>query len=307
MLFSIKSIKNYIGPLLGPPGTGTCPPAIQQLGFDDPDAVKAELARWVLEDDTFNEFGRYLEQDFLRFVYTAYLVPNNKGHLLELGACPYFTTRLLKWFRNYELELANYPGSPDGKENLHRTFRKGDNQQEEFTFKAFNVEHDAFPYESGYFDVVLFCEILEHLIHDPVHTIYEMNRVLKPHGILILTTPNVNRFENFRKLLLGENIYDQYSGYGPYGRHNREYTLGEVQHLLTLHGFEIEMCFTADVKPYLRDRKHDALDRLLKMATRRRQYDLGEYIFVKARKTETCIKKRSWIFYKSRDDIVREY
>jgi len=303
----LRNIRKSIGPLFGSFGIGMCFPDIQQLGFSDLEAIRAELGKWFLEGDTFNELEKYLEQDFLRFVYTTYLVPDNESRLLELGACPYFTTRLLRWTRNYELFLANYFGFPEEGEKVHKAFHKGDNKEEEFRFKVFNSEQDEFPYESEYFDVVLFCEILEHLTKDPAHTIGEVNRVLKSNGVCVFTTPNVNWFDNIRKLLLGENIYDQYSGYGPYGRHNREYTIGEVQHLLTLHGFEIEKSFTADVKPHLKSRKDDVLDKVIKRMTRRRKYDLGEYIFVKARKARKCGIKRSFIFYRSRHDIVQEY
>ena len=58
-----------------------------------------------------------------------------------------------------------------------------------FNFNLFNSETDHFPYEEATFDVVLFCEILEHLILDPIRAISEINRVLKQGGYLILTTP----------------------------------------------------------------------------------------------------------------------
>jgi SAM-dependent methyltransferase len=304
----VKSLRKNIGPLFGSFGTGTRPPDIHQLGFDGLEATKAELGNWVLEGTVSHELERYLEQDYIRFLYTVYLVPDNDGRLLELGACPYFTTRLLKKTRNYELSLANYFGPTEEREQVHRLFRKDDPQKkEEFRFKIFDSEQEIFPYDSEYFDVVLFCEVLEHLVIDPVHTVYEINRVTKTGGLLVLTTPNVDYFENIRKLVLGQNIYDQYSGYGAYGRHNREYTLGEVQHLLTLHGFEIETSFTADVKPQMKNKKEDMLDKVIKYLTRRRKYDLGEYIFVRAKKVKPCVKKRSFVFYRSRPDIIQEY
>src|SRR3989440_9270321 len=53
--------------------------------------------------------------------------------------------------------------------------------------------------------------------------------------------------ENVCRLIAGENIYDPYSGYGPYGRHNREYNRDELAKLLVFAGFEIEVLFSADV------------------------------------------------------------
>lgn len=307
-LFSfIRTVKKRCGPLRGPIGIGNHPPVIQDLEGYHLNDLKTELSQWEFEGSPSQELQSYLHADFLRFVYTIALVPKQTGRLLELGACPYFITRLLKLTRQYELLLANYFGSMSEKEGIHRVIHKESQRQEEFQFQLFNCEHQVFPYQSEDFDVVLFCEILEHLAEDPAHMLSEINRVLKLYGTFILTTPNVNRFENIRKLLLGENIYDQYSGYGPYGRHNREYTLQEVQHLLTLHGFAIETSFTADIWPRHAPKPQDALDLLLRLLTRRRKHDLGEYLFVKAKKVEPCSKKRSVVLYRSRPDLIRDF
>ncbi len=48
-----------------------------------------------------------------------------------------------------------------------------------------------FPYQDGYFSTVLCCELLEHLAGDPMHMMIEINRILKPGGHLVLTTPNI--------------------------------------------------------------------------------------------------------------------
>lgn len=48
-------------------------------------------------------------------------------------------------------------------------------------------------------------------------------------------------------MIAGEAVMDQYSGYGVYGRHNREYTVPEVTRLLTENAFTVETAFTADI------------------------------------------------------------
>lgn len=98
---------------------------------------------------------------------------------------------------------------------------------------------DCFPYDNNSFDCIIFCEILEHLLLNPDFAIGQMQRVLKPGGYLVVSTPNVTCLGNFSCLLKGKNIYDGYSPYGIYGRHNREYTLKEVAALLQNHEFTI--------------------------------------------------------------------
>ena len=77
--------------------------------------------------------------------------------------------------------------------------------------------------------------------------IMNLNKVLRQNGTLILTTPNVSRLENVAKMLQGSNIYDPYSAYGMYGRHNREFTVCEIENILRHCGFEVEDIFTSDV------------------------------------------------------------
>lgn len=230
-----------------------------------------------VEDGTEEELRGYVEADFRRFVYTLGLVPEKSGqNVLELGANPYFTTTLLKKFRAANLFLANFfDGSePEGSQKV----TIGETGEAlEYSYKQFNIEKDSFPYGDDFFDVVLFCEIIEHLLSDPVHALTEIRRVLKPTGMLALTTPNVARLDNVRRMVAGENVYDPYSSHGTYGRHNREYTQEELFQLLSANGFSIKTMFTADVHPD-RPSEHVSLNALAPLI-KHRSTDLGQYIF----------------------------
>lgn len=231
-----------------------------------------------VEDGPETELKNYANDDFKRFLYTLGLVPEESNlRILELGANPYFTTTLIRKFRQAELHLANFFGAgkeAEGNQNvtIHQT-----GEVINYRFKHFNVEADVFPYADNMFDVVLFCEILEHLLNDPVQALAEIRRVLKPGGTLIVTTPNVARLENVSKIISGKNIYDPYSGYGPYGRHNREYTQEDLFGLLSANGFQVGSLFTADVRPNQQD--DSASMNHIGPFLRNRQPQLGQYIF----------------------------
>ena len=55
----------------------------------------------------------------------------------------------------------------------------------------FDAERDRFPYPDEHFDTVLCCELIEHLPSDPMHMMAEVNRILKPGGHFVITTPNI--------------------------------------------------------------------------------------------------------------------
>lgn len=61
---------------------------------------------------------------------------------------------------------------------------------------------EKFPYESHFFDFVFAGEVIEHIV-DTRQFLNEIGRILKPGGILILTTPNLARIDDRIKFIFG--------------------------------------------------------------------------------------------------------
>jgi SAM-dependent methyltransferase len=226
----------------------------------------------------------YVADSFHRFVHTWDMVRNQKGKCLELGANPYFTTYLLHEYTELELTYANYFGGEEGVGRQVVTFTSPHKTTTiECDFDHFNMEESRFPYEDNSFDVVMYCEIIEHLLMNPVHTLKEINRVLKPGGLAVVTTPNVARMGNVVALIDGRGMYDPYSGHGPYGRHNREYSMQELLHLLEFNGFSHESSFTSDAH----HEDHSGHPRFgdISSLVEHRPAHLGQYLFTAVRKT----------------------
>ncbi len=114
----------------------------------------------------------------------------------------------------------------------------------------FDAEKDRFPYPDGYFSTVLCCELLEHLVGDPMHMMIEINRVLKLGGTLVLTTPNIASLRAVAGVLQGFHpmLFPAYIQPGEGGkvdaRHNREYTALEIKALLENSGFDLTLLET---------------------------------------------------------------
>ncbi len=192
------------------------------------------------------EHRAYVANDFTRFVRTLALVDPGASDILEVGADPYFTTLLLRRFRpSARLTLTN--GFGDALHGNRVELVGPDGTPVDLEYSRFNMETDPLPFAPGSFDTVLCCEVLEHMTMDPLAALTRINEALRPGGTLVLTTPNAARWQNVVRVLAGRTVEDQYSAYGPYGRHNREYTVDEVRALATRAGFAVETWYTADV------------------------------------------------------------
>ncbi len=237
---------------------------------------------------------KYLEGDYRRFLYTLSLIPAGTGRLMEIGANPYYMSMLIRKYTQYELHCSNYFGDGLQREGVQYMVNSN-NDKIEFKFKHFNIEDEESPYPNHSFDVVLFCEVIEHLTKDPMQALLNAKKALKQNGHLILTTPNVARLENVSKLMAGANIYDPYSGHGTYGRHNREYNKRELYLLLTHLGFDIEIMFSSDVHADNSSAFFDPEKFIHWLEFRKK--DLGQYLFLRAKNTrESNNKKPTWLY-----------
>ncbi len=94
-------------------------------------------------------------------------------------------------------------------------------------------------------------ESLEHLAIDPMFMLAEANRVLRPGGSLLLTTPNIVSIQSLYRQIWGKHpaIGRQSFGPGTMDRHHREYTPDELRELLPAAGFEVRQLGTFDPQP----------------------------------------------------------
>ncbi len=166
----------------------------------------------------------------------------------------------------------------------------------------FNAEKDRFPYPDEHFSTVLCCELIEHLVEDPMFMMAEINRILKPGGHLVLTTPNIGSLRAIAAILQGYHpgffpayIRPAKEGEETEARHNREYTPKEIMLLLLDAGFEVPVLetgpFREEPKPELAWVSH-LLDRYL-LSTELR----GDGIYAVGRKTGPIQKRYpAWLY-----------
>jgi glycosyltransferase involved in cell wall biosynthesis/SAM-dependent methyltransferase len=192
----------------------------------------------------------YIETHLTRFEKTLEITPPGgpNDSILEMGSYLQITPALKTRLGYGEVRGCYY--GPAG-ETSHRSVVSSSGEPFECTLELFDAEKDRFPYDDGHFSTVLCCELVEHLRDDPMHMMSEINRILRPDGHLVLTTPNIGSLRAIAAILSGYHpgffpayIRPRAEGEEPEARHNREYTAREVVYLFHYAGFEITLLET---------------------------------------------------------------
>ncbi len=192
----------------------------------------------------------YFKTHRQRYAMTLRLTPEAESHsrILELGMAFQHLAGALIWSKGYR----HFRGSDmwNGASSKRVISVSPDaSQQHPFTVDNFDFQNQCWPYATGSFDVVLCCELLEHLNCDPMILMSEMNRVLTHSGRLLMTTPNISCAKAVACILRGHSpyVYGSFEVDGrPTDRHNREYTIDEVRVLMRASGFTIIRLETHD-------------------------------------------------------------
>ena len=151
------------------------------------------------------------------------------------------------------------------------------------------------------FDTVVCGELIEHLFQDPMFLMSEVNRILKPGGHLILTTPNICSLRGVSAILQGYHpgFFHAYIKPAEDGvvdaRHNREYTPGEIYRLLLDAGFEVTLMETGAFREEPHPEHEWAWDVLKE---RQMPVDLrGEGIYAVGRKASGVLQRwPDWLY-----------
>jgi glycosyltransferase involved in cell wall biosynthesis/SAM-dependent methyltransferase len=270
----------------------------QAAGVDHKEPPSIESLRgWAESDEALG----YLETHQTRLARTLAITPPGgpSDRILEMGAYLQITPALRTSLGYGEVRGCYYGklGRTD-----HRIVTSAGGETFECDVDHFDAERDVFPYPDGHYATVLCCELIEHLFADPMHLMSEVNRILKPGGHVVLTTPNIASLRAISAILQGYHpgFFHAYikpaEGSGEVdARHNREYAPREIRQLLENSGFEVSLLETGE----FRDQPHPEFGWILHLLER---YQLptdlrGDGIYAVGRKTGG-VKERypGWLY-----------
>lgn len=178
---------------------------------------------------------KYYDMHQNRYLHDLQLLEQyyHGGDILEIGSLPCHLTVCLKKLGYPVIGLDIDPDR--AKELIAR---------HQLTVIKNDIEHEPIPFADNSFALILFNEIFEHLRINPIATLQEINRVLKPDGVMILTTPNLYFLKRIIQFNLGRGIGSAYQEFeklrllGHMG-HVREYSSRDLREFLRNTGFDI--------------------------------------------------------------------
>jgi len=157
-----------------------------------------------------------------------------KGKVLDIGASPYHLMYCLKklGFDIYGVDI-----NPNTLKEFQMKHR--------LKVKKHNMENGKSPFKDEEFDLVIFTEIFEHLGVDPLRVLKEIRRILKPKGMLFLSTPNLYTLHKIIMFLFGRSFNNALGELNKvkstgYMGHIREYSNKEIKMILESCGYKIK-------------------------------------------------------------------
>ncbi len=199
---------------------------VDQLCFETKDGdIACNMIVDEIEESLPKQDRQHAVMHLVRYLQTYLLAPQGPGKILDIGGPSIHNIPLSK-LKGWDIEILK--------------------------ILAIDYEKDPFPHEDESKDGILLSEVIEHFVIDPMFCLIEINRILKPGGFLILTTPNAASWFSIYQALQQKhpNRWPVYAGAGHKERnhiHSREYLVSELKVLLEAAGFD---CCEATTQDY---------------------------------------------------------
>ncbi|WNZ27295.1 class I SAM-dependent methyltransferase [Leptolyngbya sp. NK1-12] len=153
-------------------------------------------------------------------------IPENVGKVLDVGCAAGKFGHLLKRERSVEV----WGIEPNETAATAATLR--------LDKVICNIFSDDLDLPEGYFDCIIFNDVLEHLV-DPYTALEYCHKLLTDQGVIVASIPNVRYFDNIWRLLIHKDW--KYTDWGILDKtHLRFFTCHSIERTLNELGYSIE-------------------------------------------------------------------
>jgi 2-polyprenyl-3-methyl-5-hydroxy-6-metoxy-1,4-benzoquinol methylase len=175
--------------------------------------------------------------------------------VLEVGASP-VTRMYAQVVGDIDLYTADLPAAEPPAE-IGKRFGSTEHYYINLDTDALTVRHPGLVERP--FNIVLFCEVIEHVLASPEEMIGDLLKLLAPGGVLILSTPNAMSSRRLFDVAIGrkgDSVYRRNARemHQHHHIHVREYTLKEIRDACTGCGAKVLL---QAVKNYYSDTRRD--------------------------------------------------
>jgi SAM-dependent methyltransferase len=193
------------------------------------------------------ENAQYFSEHKIRFEHTYNKViqfAKEGSKVLSVGAGAAFVEVALSLNNKFEVTILDFPEMLELNKSIYDKYN--------FTKVAADITKAEPSLRPASFDVILFCEIIEHLPTPPNKVFSAYSGFLKPDGLMIITTPNLSRLWTIRELIRKRPISPppdktfSIVSFENEGIHRREYLSCEIEHELNIAGLQLletSFCF----------------------------------------------------------------
>lgn len=221
------SIENFLNALIESNEFRSRMLTSDSQAFELPDKVKLELSdlvniqtKQLLSHKPFSLLNleecvpplngeQYFEYHKIRFLEMVnaihFLKSQNSGdvHLLEVGSI--FTTKIIKSLMP-EIIISTIDMVESNKVGIENYYLVNEITEKHYVINL-NVDDLSvvMSEKAESFDIILLCEVLEHLLANPVKLFRSLLGLLKPGGYFYVTTPNLFKYENIKTFMRGRN------------------------------------------------------------------------------------------------------
>jgi SAM-dependent methyltransferase len=199
----------------------------------------------ISDDAVRNEYTSFHTQRFFDQVRAVVAIRRKllgnipRPRVLEVGASP-VTAMYAQVLNDIDLFTADLPAGNPPEEIAHR-FGSKEHYYINLDTDALSERH---PHLAEQFHIVLFCEVIEHVLASPEEMLADLLKLVAPGGVLIVTTPNAmsaQRLFDVADGRKGDSVYrrNQRELHQQHHIHVREYTLREIRDACAACGVKV--------------------------------------------------------------------
>ena len=167
--------------------------------------------------------------------------------VLDLGGSGLFTSLAHQAFSVSNLTISGFTQNDRSLESADELIFLDANKNKHQLI-SFDFDNPPSSAADDSFDLIYCLEVIEHIAIDPAAFLRELLRILKPNGLLMLSTPNIISATSLERLLNFESPigFPYFRTFRSSDRHNIEYTPKQLHHLIENSGYSIEEMITVN-------------------------------------------------------------